>query len=422
GAADVMEDDEAAVRLEPRRDRPLDVAVVEDIDVLVDDHDLLHRGVRAERRHDRVLPVSLVLLPDRHDAVEPGATAFREADRLHVRHRAADRLVDDGFARHPHEHEMLIETADDDVKDRLVAVVDPVDDEDGLFPNAVVRPDGIDERSFVVDFVDETALQDILGVGGHRKAVLDADHVDGLAEARLRQRGRDPALVDAVLDGRPAGEEVPWVQPDAHRDLEFLAGVRRLVVHVTQVAGHDAARASILAQEEDAMEREVPHALPLGDPDPRRDITARVLRDQLRDREFAQVDVQRLVPQKFGAGHDPRAGRLHLPVHELGDEIPNRHSMGGGGEPSGGSGGGGSRGSGSRGIRRSKVAINAAATAAAASPLAKIAASREKPPPFGGGFTTATTVMSIANVLSATSVSAGLTLRIVTCSSCAPTP
>src|SRR5207249_10941307 len=115
----------------------------------------------------------------------------------------------------------------------LYTLEDSCHDDDGLLPNAVVRPNGIDERSFVVDIVDETALQDILGVGGHSKAVLDADHVDGLAEARLRQRGRDPALVDAVFDGGPAGEEVPRVQPDAHRDLEFLAGVRRLVVHVT---------------------------------------------------------------------------------------------------------------------------------------------------------------------------------------------
>jgi len=53
---------------------------------------------------------------------------------------------------------------------------------------------------------------------------------------------------------------------------------------------------------------------------------ARVLREQLRDRELAQVDVQRLVPQKFGAGHDPRVGRVRLRVHQLGEEIRNRHS------------------------------------------------------------------------------------------------
>src|SRR5439155_3111303 len=88
-------------------------------------------------------------------------------------------------------------------------------------------------------------------------------------------------FVDAVLDGRPARQEIPWVEADADGDLELPAGLHRLVVHVTQVPGDDAARAPIRAQDEDAMEREVPRALPLGDPDARGDVPARVLREEL---------------------------------------------------------------------------------------------------------------------------------------------
>src|SRR5207245_11547622 len=171
--------------------------------------------------------------------------AFRQADGLHVRHGAGDRLVDHGFARHAHEHEVLIEASDDDVKDRIVAIVDPVDDEDRFLPHAIVGADGIHERPLLVHLVNETTLEHVFGFGGHREAVLDPNHVDGLAEARLGERGGDPTLVDAVLDGRPAGEEIPWVEADAYGDLEFPAGLHRLVVHVTQVPGHDAARPAL---------------------------------------------------------------------------------------------------------------------------------------------------------------------------------
>src|SRR3989442_3126863 len=82
-----MQDHESSVRLEPRRDRPLHIAVVEDIDVLVDDDHLFHRGVRPEGGQDRVLAVPLVLLPDRDDPVEPGAAALdRKSTRLNSSH------------------------------------------------------------------------------------------------------------------------------------------------------------------------------------------------------------------------------------------------------------------------------------------------------------------------------------------------
>src|SRR5437867_8769984 len=54
------------------------------------------------------------------------------------------------------------------------------------------------ERSFVVHLVDEAALEHVFGLAGHREAVLDPDHVDGLAETRLGERGGDPTFVDAV--------------------------------------------------------------------------------------------------------------------------------------------------------------------------------------------------------------------------------
>src|SRR5437870_11615984 len=280
-----MQDHESSVRLEPRRDRPLHIAVVEDIDVLVDDDHLFHRGVRPEGGQDRVLAVPLVLLPDRDDPVEPGAAAFREADRLHVRHGAGDRLVDYRFTGHPHEHEVLIEAADDDVEDRTVAVVDPVDDEHRFLADAIVRADRIDERALVVDLVDEAALEDVLGLRGHREAALDPNDVDRLAQAGLRERGRDPSFINAVLDGRPAGEEVPRIESDADGDLQLAAGLHRLGVHVTQMAGDDAARPTIGAQDQDAVERPAAHALPFGDPYAGSDVATGVLREQLRDWE-----------------------------------------------------------------------------------------------------------------------------------------
>src|SRR5207247_1510996 len=59
GAADVMQHDESAIRLEPSCDGPFHIAVVEYVDVFVHDDDPLHRRVGPEGGHDRVLPVSL---------------------------------------------------------------------------------------------------------------------------------------------------------------------------------------------------------------------------------------------------------------------------------------------------------------------------------------------------------------------------
>src|SRR5438128_489990 len=244
------------------------------------------RTLRSEGRHDRVLAVALVLLPDRDDPVEPRAAAFREADGLHVRHGTRDRLVDHGFAGHSHEHEVLVEAADDDVEDRTVAVVDPVDDEHRFFADAIVRADRIDERALVVNLVDEAALEDVLGFRGHREAALDPNRVDRLAQARLREGGRDPTFINAVLDGRPAAEEVPRIESDADGDLHLATGLHRLVVAVTQMTGDAAARPSIGAQDQDAVERQVAHALPFGDPYAGGDVATRVLREQLRDREL----------------------------------------------------------------------------------------------------------------------------------------
>src|SRR2546422_6369383 len=53
----------------------------------------------------------------------PYTTLFRS-------HGAGYRLVDYGFAGHPHEQEVLIEAADDDVEDRVVTEVNPFDDEE----------------------------------------------------------------------------------------------------------------------------------------------------------------------------------------------------------------------------------------------------------------------------------------------------
>ena len=319
-----MEDDEPAVRLEPRGHGPLHVPVVEDVDVLVDDRDLLHRGVGPEGRHDRVLPVPLVLLADRHDAVEPCAPALREADRLHVGDRAGDGLVDHGLAGHPHEQEVLVGPADDDVEDGPVHVVDSVHDEDGLLPHPVVRADRVHEGSLRVGLLREAALEDVLRVRGDREAVPEADHVDGPPQGGMGQGRRDPRLVHSILDGRPAREEAPGVQADAHGDLELLPRLHRLVVHVPEVARDDPARAPAPVEDLNPVEGQVPDAVALRDPDARGDETARVPRVQLRDGGVEQVDVVRGVLLEGGVVHDARVLRVGLGLEEPPEELVPR--------------------------------------------------------------------------------------------------
>src|SRR5204863_4031171 len=98
GAADVMQHDESAIRLEPSCDGPFHIAVVEYVDVFVHDDDPLHRRVGPEGGHDRVLPVSLMLFADRDDPVEPGASSLRQTDCADVGDRAGDGLEDHGFS------------------------------------------------------------------------------------------------------------------------------------------------------------------------------------------------------------------------------------------------------------------------------------------------------------------------------------
>src|SRR5438876_361854 len=192
-----MQHDESAVRLEPSRDGPFDIAVVEHVDDFVHDHDPLHRRVGPEGGHDRILPVALMLLAYRDDPVEPGASSLRQADRADVGDRAGDGLEDYGFSRHPHEQEMLVEATDDDVEYGVLALRDALDDQHGFLPDAVVRADLIDDGALVVRLSGQTALEDIVRLRRDRDPVPRAHRVDGPAEARLGEGGRDPAFVDA---------------------------------------------------------------------------------------------------------------------------------------------------------------------------------------------------------------------------------
>ena len=266
--------------------------------------------MRTERGHDRVLPVPGVLLSNRDDPVEPCTPALREADGLHPRHRAGHRLLDDRLPWHPHEHEVLIEPAHDDVEDRVIAVVHAVHDEDGLLPNAVIRPDRVDEGPLGVTFVGQPAFEHILRIRRDREPALDLHRADTGAERAVLEGGRDPHLVHPVLDGGPAADEAPGVQADAHGDLQLLTRPQGLLVHVVQMPGHDPARAASGIQDQDSMERQVPLPLPLRDPYPRRDVATRVLREQLRDGRVDEIDVRGLILQKPGRPLDLEVDRM----------------------------------------------------------------------------------------------------------------
>src|SRR5207237_9554692 len=103
------------------------------------DHDTLHRRVGAEGGYDRILPVALMLLADRDDPVEPGASSLRQTDGPDVGDRARDGLEDHGFSRHPHEQEMLVEAADDDVEYGVLALRDARADLHRVDPHGGVR-------------------------------------------------------------------------------------------------------------------------------------------------------------------------------------------------------------------------------------------------------------------------------------------
>src|SRR5206468_11554015 len=65
----------------------------------------------------------------------------------------------DRLAGHPHEHEVLVEPAHDDVEYGVVPVVQSVHDQDGLLPHAVVRPHRVHERTLCVMLVDQPPLE-----------------------------------------------------------------------------------------------------------------------------------------------------------------------------------------------------------------------------------------------------------------------
>src|SRR5207247_9588813 len=123
------------------------------------------------------------------------ASSLRQTDGPDVGDRAGDGLEDHGFSRHPHEQEMLVEAADDDVEYGVLALRDALDDQHRFLPDAVVRTDGIDEGAFVVRLSGQPAFEDIVRFRRDRDPVPRAHRVDGPAEARLGEGGRDSALV-----------------------------------------------------------------------------------------------------------------------------------------------------------------------------------------------------------------------------------
>jgi len=49
------------------------------------------------------------------------------------------------------------------LKDWVVDVIDPVDFDDGLLSNRVDRPGDVDEGAFVMDFLGDSPLENVLG-------------------------------------------------------------------------------------------------------------------------------------------------------------------------------------------------------------------------------------------------------------------
>ncbi len=84
--------------------------------------------------------------------------------------------------------------------------------------------------------------------------------------------------------------------------------------------GDDPARAPVLAEQQDPVEREVPDALPLRDPDSGRDVPTRVAREELRDREIEKVHVSRGVLQERSALDEARVLRMGLGLHETAEQ------------------------------------------------------------------------------------------------------
>src|SRR5207249_4612046 len=184
-----------------------------------------------------------------------------------------------------------------------------------------VRADRVDERPFVVRLFGQPALEDIVRFRGDREAVPDADRVDRLAQRRLGEGRRDPALVHAVFHGGPAGEEVPRIEADAHGHLQLLPGGHRLVVHVAQVPRHDPAGPAGLVQDQDPMERQVPNPRSLRDPYARGNVASRILREELRDRHRREVDVGGGLRQELRALDEVRVLRMGLCLQQLREEL-----------------------------------------------------------------------------------------------------
>src|SRR5207249_4896529 len=78
--------------------------------------------------------------------------------------------------------------------------------------------------------------------------------------------------------------------------------------------------AAVRAEDLDPVEREVPLAAPLRDPDPRRDVAPRVPREELRDRAVDEVHVRCLVRLEPRLRDDAEVLRTRHRLHEMAEE------------------------------------------------------------------------------------------------------
>ena len=121
------DDQKIAIRLEPGRNRPFDLAWLVDIHVHVDHDHLLDVVVARERAHDDVLRLALARLIDLDRQMIAAGSAARQADVADRGEAALEMFEQRRFAGNSAEQQMLHAAADDGVEDRAIAVRDGVD-------------------------------------------------------------------------------------------------------------------------------------------------------------------------------------------------------------------------------------------------------------------------------------------------------
>ena len=310
------------VTLHPGGDRPLDLAVVEDVDVVIDDDDLLHGWVSGEGGHDCVDTVPLLVLPDGHDTVEPTASSLGEPDVLDPGHRLPDGLEDHGFPGESHEHVVLVATGEQEVEHGVLTGPDLVYLDDGLLPDEVVCSGDVDEGSLGDLVQGYAALEDEVGVGGDEDPVVAPSDLQGLAVSLEAHGGSDLELVGSEVHGCGRSQEDLRPRTHADGDVELLALGLGVVEEGEEVPWDQPDGDAVLVHDHHPVERDVLLALELGDDDTSGDVASAVLREVLGYGEGHEVDLPGNGTELGVVHDDALGGSVHCIEEVLHDGIP----------------------------------------------------------------------------------------------------